>query len=361
MEINILGALNPVGPNRSWAIVNSSFAHALSILGNNVHCKSTNGIHSIDPRITPLLTEKLNESLPLFRYGNPERIDYAGKQFLMTAYETSVLPEEWIKILKETEPELIVNSEYQQDIFNQNGFHSYLCHLGVNRDKFNPEIEPFQLNDNNFKFLSVGIPHYRKGFDILLKAFSQEFKTNEEVSLYIKTDKLTAPQTWEIDIDKMVNEVRHKSPKITIIHGDCDNIGALYAACDCLVSPSRGEGFGMTIAEATACGLHTIASDFIPFSTDPIITKTVEAPAACQYHAFSTAATMREPSLMELKRLMRLAYVRSYAARLEKITDTPRIRKISAFPWKNSALRLSSIMGAENMDYDFQQWRESNG
>jgi glycosyltransferase involved in cell wall biosynthesis len=36
---------------------------------------------------------------------------------------------------------------------------------------------------------------------------------------------------------------------------------SLYAACDCLVHPYRGEAYGMTMAEAMACGLPVVAPD----------------------------------------------------------------------------------------------------
>jgi len=36
----------------------------------------------------------------------------------------------------------------------------------------------------------------------------------------------------------------------------------LYAACDCLVHPYRGEGFGLPIAEAMACGLPVLVTNY---------------------------------------------------------------------------------------------------
>ena len=39
-----------------------------------------------------------------------------------------------------------------------------------------------------------------------------------------------------------------------------DELAGLYAACDCLVHPYRGEGFGLPIAEAMACGLPVIVT-----------------------------------------------------------------------------------------------------
>jgi len=38
-------------------------------------------------------------------------------------------------------------------------------------------------------------------------------------------------------------------------------MAGLYNACDCLVHPYRGEGFGLPIAEATACGIPVIVPD----------------------------------------------------------------------------------------------------
>ncbi len=37
-------------------------------------------------------------------------------------------------------------------------------------------------------------------------------------------------------------------------------MAALYRACDVLVHPYRGEGFGLPVAEAMACGLPTIVT-----------------------------------------------------------------------------------------------------
>ena len=41
-----------------------------------------------------------------------------------------------------------------------------------------------------------------------------------------------------------------------------EELAGLYAACDCLVHPYRGEGFGLPIAEAMACGLPAIVTGY---------------------------------------------------------------------------------------------------
>ena len=72
--------------------------------------------------------------------------------------------------------------------------------------------------------------------------------------------------------------------RIKVLAGTLDRNEALgvIAACDCLVSPHRGEGFGRNIAEAILMGVPVLATAFsgcmdflapeegIPFSLGPV-------------------------------------------------------------------------------------------
>src|SRR2546428_731861 len=69
-----------------------------------------------------------------------------------------------------------------------------------------------------------------------------------------------AGQTLEAQIRSA--QTRPDSPEILYLSDTLspDELPGLYTACDCLVHPYRGEGFGLPVLEAMACGLPVIVT-----------------------------------------------------------------------------------------------------
>lgn len=107
----------------------------------------------------------------------------------------------------------------------------------------------------SFTFLFVGVAQWRKGLDVLLQAFSTEFGQGEDVRMIIKSSDWGALTPYR---------KRWKDARITWLHRSMriGDLARLYAAADCLVIASRGEGFCLPGLEAMATGLPIVAHDW---------------------------------------------------------------------------------------------------
>ena len=135
---------------------------------------------------------------------------------------------------------------------------------GVDSTKFRPGVTPLKLaTKKKFKFLFVGGTIFRKGPDVLLEAFSQSFSAQDDVCLVIKDfggDSFYQGQTAENAV--LALQKIPIAPEIIYLKEElaAAQLPSLDAACDCLVLPYRGAGFGMPVLEAMSGGLPVIVT-----------------------------------------------------------------------------------------------------
>ena len=191
-----------------------------------------------------------------------------GSHFvIINTWRYGSVPKLWIRPIKELVDELWVPSYYVRDNFIRSGIppdRIQVIPFGVNTERFCPEARPYALKTRKrFKFLFVGESHWRKGFDILIKAYFDTFTAKDDVCLVVKdidSDEFYARKFSQ----KLIREYQAKPglPEIEYIDDmikDCDMPG-VYTACDCLVQPYRATSFGMAIVEAMSCGLPVIVT-----------------------------------------------------------------------------------------------------
>jgi glycosyltransferase involved in cell wall biosynthesis len=132
-------------------------------------------------------------------------------------------------------------------LFNVNAF---VIPNGINLEKFRCNSKKFQ--DNSFKILFVGRLDYRKGPDILLKAF--EKINNNEFELWIVGNG---------PYKKLVIKYMEKYKNIKLFDNvEDEELINFYNNCDTCVFPTRGgEAFGIVLLEAFACGKPVICSN----------------------------------------------------------------------------------------------------
>jgi glycosyltransferase involved in cell wall biosynthesis len=274
----------------------------------------------------------------------------AGKRWIcMQAWEYGAIPREWFIPLKEEVDEIWVYSSYNKECYVRCGIPEekvQVIPLGVDDSVFRPEAAPMRVGTAGFCFLFVGGTIVRKGIDLLLQAYLDEFTADDDVCLVIKDNgagSFYKGMTFQTAIREAGS--RPISPRIVYLdqHLSETEMAGLYAGCDCLVHPYRGEGFGLPIAEAMACGLPVIVPDKGP-SRDLCDGRT-----AFLLPAEEVGLPKRETGLPEtveppwwlsvdkhdLQEAMRFASENRSIVKAMGQTASERMR--SAFTWKHSA------------------------
>jgi len=177
-----------------------------------------------------------------------------------------------------------------------------------------------------YKFLSIFKWHKRKGVDVLLRAYCEEFRADEPVALYIKSqfyhedpESALESQLREISDSLKNNDL----PRIKLLNEWIPDtrLPALYKAADAFVLPSRGEGWGLPVAEAMSMGLPAIATDWS--GTTEFLNKDVGRPVKYTLRDLSpedgedmytgganelSGHKYAEPSVEDLRKQMRWVY-----------------------------------------------------
>lgn len=203
----------------------------------------------------------------------------SGRHALVQPWEFGRVPRAWVEAVRDGIVDQVwAYTKYVRDCYVDSGVDPArvaIVPLGIDADRFRPGLTPHDAVHmaRSFRFLFVGGTLYRKGIDVLLQAWRQAFEADENVALVIKdmgVDTFYRNQTAGAAIRRLQHDPG--CAQIQYLTDDLPggDMPRLYAACDALVHPYRGEGFGLPVAEAMACGLPVIVTrggacdDFCP-------------------------------------------------------------------------------------------------
>lgn len=202
----------------------------------------------------PRGTESLHRPLPgpgrlAFYYDYRNRPWDIGHERVVfyTMWESSEVPDQLVRAANASTAVLVPCAQ-NVDAFRAAGVTVPVgvLHHGVDPEEFplleRPERDTLTIG--TFGHLSP-----RKGTDVLIRAFLEEFKPNEDARLVLKSS--VDASAYRID-----------DPRIEVVSGGVDtgHLLELLGRLDVMVLPSRGEGFGLCGLEAMATGLPLIAT-----------------------------------------------------------------------------------------------------
>lgn len=177
---------------------------------------------------------------------------------LYSAHETTEISDHWAKCLQKGDA-IWATSSWVADVYRKKIDKKVdVVPHGVS-GKFIPAKR--SLNNGKFIFLHLGEPYVRKGGQLTVEAFIEEFGDNEDVILLIKS----YPQGNTILIDNGKGELVGPETLYKNILTMNDSLNftdylKLLHSTHCLVYPSWGEGFGMMPLEAMASGMPVIST-----------------------------------------------------------------------------------------------------
>jgi glycosyltransferase involved in cell wall biosynthesis/Tfp pilus assembly protein PilF len=214
------------------------------------------------PQAPPIADVYIRHAWPP-NFSRPE----CEKFIMIQPWEFGRIPKDWVEPLNTQVDELWVPSRYVQDCYTGSGVNPEKVKVipnGVNMELFDPACTPLDLTtEKTFKFLFVGGTIWRKGIDTLLQAYADAFTADDDVCLVVK-DMGQDSFYKGLGAAELIAEFKAQpnAPEILYVTDMLTQFAmpALYNACDALVHPYRGEGYGMPVAEAMAMALPVIVT-----------------------------------------------------------------------------------------------------
>ncbi|MFJ3484659.1 glycosyltransferase [Pseudomonas sp. NPDC090202] len=316
----------PFDSTYSLALVNRELGRALAEHGHRVALRATEGPGPIavdaafleaNPGCAALHDRGERPANNVLRLMYPPRVsDMAGDFNVVSCYgwEESCLPQAFCHDFNHQAHLVTSMSNWVTRTLQDNGVTAPIVTVGLGADHIlRADIDAGALppmakvTPERLKLLHVSSCFPRKGVDVLLKAYGQAFTGNDAVVLIIKT----FPNPHH-NIEQQVKDWAAElpsAPAVELIVQDLPDsaMRALYNLGDVLVAPSRGEGFGLPLAEAMLHKLPVIVtgqggqSDFCTPDTAWLIDYRYER---ARTHLEASASVWFEPSAEHLASLL---------------------------------------------------------
>ena len=283
-------------------------------------------------------------------------MEYKGKQHWWVHQENDVCQKSWLEPLKEAD---LINppSPFCGENLIRSGVPKEkvidLSPNGLDKNIYNPKVVPaIQFADTFFLFAN-GATQPRKGTDVLLKAYFEEFTGSDNIVLFFKDGNYGHRKNTQ----KALADLRskHKNPPSVIYEWNYwtpEKLAKYYrraAVNGAFVNPHRSEGFGMCILEALCCGAPVICTGWggnmsfcTPENTELIKSKMVHSTFHNNdqepYYGKDEKPKWAEPDKAHLKKLLRKVYNNNGKGLKKRDMEARRLLKI--YDWEAVAERF---------------------
>ena len=198
----------------------------------------------------------------------------APRRVAVRPWDLGPYPPRWAQVAGEQYDELWVFTEWGRVCAIEGGVapeHVRVVPLGVNTAVHTPDGPTHELTQRaQFTFLFVGAAVYRKGIDIVLRAYLEAFDADDDVQLIIKDHTRDIFYRDLSHAPEIVHAAEQPgAPAIVYVDEYIPRVelASIYRGADALIAPSRAEGWALPVLEAMACGTPAVVPAFGVFLT----------------------------------------------------------------------------------------------
>lgn len=199
-----------------------------------------------------------------------------GRYVCYTMFETDRIPATWVKALESVD-EVWVPTQFNFETFSLSGVPKEkirVLPLGIDAKLLEVGQEVERASHNQpFRFLSTFEWTWRKGWDVLLRAYFEEFRSHENVELGLLAyrggganihDKRSVRERIESFLREELKIDPARAPRLTLFEERVpdQDYAAFCKSFDAFVLPTRGEGWGLPLHESMAMGIPVITTNW---------------------------------------------------------------------------------------------------
>jgi len=237
-----------------------------TIVSTNMHVEMPvrERIYNLSNNMIPAQSPKV--------FGTTLPSHHHGKSIAYTMIETENRISPFMSNQLRVADEIWTPSEWNRRLFRDSGVKGDIrvMPLGVDHEIYRPEERSLYYGGgtNGFTFLSVFQWNWRKGPDVMLKAYIRAFSSRDDVSMVMISRYIIQNESMTQNIISEINEWtagerQHDRPHLALVDRVMPTylMPKLYNSADAFCLFSRGEGWGLPYCEAAASGMPIVGAD----------------------------------------------------------------------------------------------------
>lgn len=353
MNINLIGSINQLG----YGLVTTNLLAELTKLGHKVSVFPVSRQMEAHPKHHPVIQQAINNAgmpdfnAPCVRIWHQFDMSLfcGGKKFGFPIFELDEFTEQELHHLRSLD-EIIVCSEWaKQVVLKYVDKPVHVVPLGVDKEIFYPQVN----QHGNFRFLAAGKWEYRKGHDIVLKAFNEAFSEDDDVELVCMCQNPVIPEADNEDWNKTFKYSKLGS-KIKLVPRmkTQEEVANLMNSVNCGLFPARAEGWNLELLEMMACGKQCITTNYSAHTEfcnneNSYLIEPEEMEVAYDGHFFTkdigSWMKFTDNNLRKLINLMQ-DVCHEHGILGAGLSNKSMLETAEKFSWENSAKKLVSIL-----------------